>query len=165
MFAVEGDGQTRDLDRRAVSRTLALLLAPRARPLRFVLTGGTAGMVQLVLLALLMRFGWNAMLANGAAFLLAAQVNFALSVTLTWRDRSPANSLIRSWLLFHASIALMAAVNMLTFAGTHSVLPALAASLAGIGAGAVGNYLAGDRLVFRETRASRSERTAERIAA
>lgn len=40
-------------------------------------------MVQLILLALLMRFGWYAMLANGAAFLLAAQVNLVLSVSLT----------------------------------------------------------------------------------
>lgn len=135
------------------ARLRALLLSPAARPLRFAGTGGTAGAVQLLLLAVMTRHGWNPVAANGVAFLLAAQLNFALSWTLTWRDRYPDGrrfaSLGRSWLLFHGSIAFMALVNMLTFALARSFLPTLAASMAGIAAGAAGNYFAGDRLVFR----------------
>jgi putative flippase GtrA len=112
--------------------------------------------VQLLLLASLLRHGWNATLANGVAFLLAAQLNFALSVTITWRDRAGSGSLQRRWLLFHASIAVMALVNMLTFTAARSFLPTLAASVAGIAAGALGNFLAGDRIIFRGSAESTS---------
>jgi len=106
-----------------------LFLSPAARPLRFAGTGGVAGAVQLLLLSILTDHGWNAVLANGVAFLLAAQVNFALSLTVTWRDRHPAGTrsgpatvgwATRCWLLFHGSIAAMALVNMLTFAAARS---------------------------------------------
>jgi len=129
----------------------ALLLSPAARPLRFVGTGCAAGSIQLLLLTILTRHGWEATLANGVAFLVAAQVNFALSVTLTWRDRPMSGSVGHRWLLFHCSIALMALVNMFTFEILQSFVPTLLASLAGIAAGATGNYLAGDRLVFRRS--------------
>jgi putative flippase GtrA len=131
-----------------------LLLSPAVRPLRFAGTGGTAGALQLFLLTLLTSHGWNAVLANAFAFLTATQVNFALSLSLTWRDRCGAGSLHRRWLLFHGSIAVMALVNMLTFMAARSFLPLTAAALAGIAAGAVGNYLAGDRLVFRAGRSN-----------
>jgi putative flippase GtrA len=151
-----------------------LFLSPAARPLRFAGTGGAAGAVQLLLLAILSARGWNALLANSVAFLLAAQVNFALSLTFTWRDRHPAGTRSgpatvgwagRRWLLFHGSIAAMALVNMLTFAAAQSVLPTLVASVTGITTGAVGNYLAGDRLVFRQPRASSSTHTERMDAA
>jgi putative flippase GtrA len=173
-----------------------LFLSPAARPLRFAGTGGVAGAVQLLLLSILTAHGWNAVLANGVAFLLAAQVNFALSLTVTWRDRHPeaprgyppsaddtqrvtqafggvpgtrsgpatVGWATRCWLLFHGSIAAMALVNMLTFAAARSFVPALVASVIGIAAGAVGNYLAGDRLVFRQPRGSSSTH-AERMDA
>jgi putative flippase GtrA len=113
-------------------------------------TGGTAGAVQLIVLVLLSRDGWRPIEANGVAFLLAAQVNFLLSTTFTWGDRRPAGPLGRRWLLFHASIALMAAANMGVFIVARALVPLEAASLAGIAAGALGNYLLGDRLVFRD---------------
>src|SRR5438105_201370 len=87
-----------------------LVFSPAARPLRFAWTGGMAATVQLALLALMLRQGWEPLLANALAFLLAAQVNFALSMTLTWHDRhagAGASSLARCWLLFQASIAVM----------------------------------------------------------
>ena len=120
-----------------------------ARPLRFALTGGIAGLVQLTLLALLTRHGWPTLPANCLAFLLAAQLNFALSSAFTWRDRVAGRSVGRLWLGFHASIAGMAVVNMLVFAAARAVVPTLAASLLGIGVAAVGNFVVGDRLVFR----------------
>jgi putative flippase GtrA len=112
-------------------------------------TGGAAGATQLILLALMTRHGWDALLANVLAFLLAAQLNFALSLTFTWRDRRRSGSLVHRWLLYHGSIAAMALLNMLVFVVAHSLVPALVASALGIVAAAMGNYLAGDRLVFR----------------
>jgi putative flippase GtrA len=126
-----------------------VLLADATRPLRFACTGGLAGLTQLSLLALLTHHGWHPNLANAVAFLLAAQVNFALSSLFTWRDRRRTCPLWRAWLMFHGSIAGMALLNMLMFMATRTVLPALLASAAGIGAAAIGNFVVGDRLVFR----------------
>lgn len=123
------------------------------RPLRFAVTGGVAGAMQVVLLLLLTHLGVEPFLANVVAFLLAAQVNFGLSLTFTWRDRAGAIGVRRRWLLFHGSISLMALVNMLTFLAARSVLASPLASLLGIAAGAAGNYLLGDRLVFRAPKA------------
>lgn len=127
-----------------------LALADVARPLRFAITGGIAGVVQLVLLALLTRAGWAALPANVLAFLLAAQVNFTLSSAFTWRDRRADHRLGRRWLAFHGSIAAMAVVNMLVFALARAALPPLVASVLGIAAAACGNFVLGDRLVFRQ---------------
>jgi putative flippase GtrA len=134
----------------SLNRLRPLLLSSAARPLRFAGTGGLAGATQLILLALMTRHGWNAIAANAVAFLLAAQVNFALSMTFTWRDRFESGSLFRRWLMFHGTIALMALVNMAVFIVARSLVPTLMASAMGIAAGAVGNYLAGDQLVFRK---------------
>src|ERR671930_2022054 len=127
----------------------ALLSSPVARPLRFALTGGLAGLLQLGLLALLVGRGWPAVPANALAFLLAAQVNFAVSSLFTWRDRRRTIPLWRRWLAFHGAIATTALVNQGVFLAVRTVLPALAASAAGIAVAAVGNYLLGDRLGFR----------------
>ena len=126
----------------------ALLRSPVARPLRFALTGGLAGLLQLGLLALLVGRGWPSAPANVVAFLLAAQVNFAVSSLFTWRDRRRTAPLWRHWLAFHGAIAAMALVNQGVFLAARTALPALAASAAGIAVAAVGNYLLGDRLVF-----------------
>ena len=126
----------------------ALLRSPVARPLRFALTGGLAGLLQLGLLALLTGSSWPTAPANVAAILLGAQVNFALSSLFTWRDRRRTAPLWRRWLAFHGAIAATAIVNQSVFLATRTALPALMASAAGIAVAAVGNYLLGDRLVF-----------------
>jgi putative flippase GtrA len=126
-----------------------LLFSRNARPARFVITGGLAGLTQLALLKILIDHGWNGLIANAVAFLLAAQLNFALSSLFTWRDRFQGQAIGRRWLVFHASIATMAVVNMAVFAATRTVLPDLVASALGICAAAVGNFFIGDRLVFR----------------
>jgi putative flippase GtrA len=131
------------------------LFAEAARPLRFALTGGLSGLFQLAVLALLTGRGWPEFPANLLAFLLAAQVNFALSSLFTWRDRRTAAPLWRRWLMFHASIAAMAVANQLVFLAAHTVLPTLPAAASGIAAAAVGNFLLGDRLVFRANRDGR----------
>jgi putative flippase GtrA len=95
--------------------------------------------------------GWDDLLANGLAFLLAAQVNFILSMVFTWRDRRRSGSLHHRWLLYHCLIATMAPLNMLVFILMRSVVPTLVAAVLGIAAAGIGNYLAGDRLVFRRS--------------
>ncbi len=129
-----------------------MLFGEALRLLRFALTGGSAGLTQLALLALLEHHGWPDLLANAMAFLLAAQLNFALSSTFTWPDRSAGHGVGRRWLAFHGSIASMAMVNMLVFVLARAVLPTLptlAASALGIGVAAIGTFIVGDRLVFR----------------
>jgi putative flippase GtrA len=128
-----------------------LLDSPATRPLRFAGTGVAAGGLQLILLAALTTHGWDGLRANLIAFLVAAQFNFVMSSILTWRDRQVTGSLLRRWTLFHVSIAVMAALNMLVFVAMRDLVPALAASALGIAAGACGNYLAGDRLIFRQS--------------
>ncbi len=144
-----GDGRQERVRADKGGRARTVVFGDAARPLRFALTGGAAGVVQLILLALLTRHGWPGLAANGVAFLFAAQVNFALSVTFTWRDRFAGRGLWRHWLAFHGAIASTAVVNMLVFAAARNVLPALAASALGIGVAAVGNFIVSDRLVFR----------------
>jgi putative flippase GtrA len=131
------------------SRLEWLALSPAARPLRFVGTGGVAASVQLALLAAMTSSGWDDLLADGLAFLLAAQVNFILSMAFTWRDRRGSGPLHRRWLLYHGSIATMALLNMLVFVLMRSLLSTLIAAVLGIAAAGIGNYLASDRLVFR----------------
>ncbi len=130
-------------------RTRTFLLSDAARPLRFAFSGGVAAVVQLVLLALLTRHGWDELLANVAAFLVSAQVNFALNYTFTWRGRTGRHALWRRWLMFHGSIAGTGLLNILIFAAARHVLPALVASALGIGIASIGNFVVGDRLVFR----------------
>ena len=131
------------------ARTRAACFAPGTRALRFAVTGGLCGLIQLGLLMVFTSHGLHALTANTVAFLLAAQLNFGLSCAFTWRDRRPVGTVGRRWLAFHGSIASMAVVNMVVFAAGRTLVPDLAASAAGICAAAVGNFLIGDRLVFR----------------
>ncbi len=133
--------------RRGRARTL--LLSDAARPVRFAFSGGAAAVVQLVLLALLTRHGWDEFPADIVAFLVSAQVNFALNYTFTWRGRSVRQTLWRRWLMFHGSIAGTGLLNIMVFATARHVLPALVASALGIGVASLGNFVIGDRLVFR----------------
>ena len=128
------------------------LISPHRRLVRFAITGGLAGVLQLMLLKLMLDAGVSALPANTTAFLLAAQFNFLMSTLYTWSDRRGKRALGRCWLAFHGSIAGMAVVNLLVFSTTRLVLPDLAASAAGIAAGACGNFMLGDRLVFRSPR-------------
>ncbi len=142
-----------------------LLDSTVTRPLRFVGTGVAAGGLQITLLAFLTARGLNSLPANAVAFLVAAQFNFLMSNVVTWRDRQLTGSLRRRWLLFHASIAIMALLNMLVFVTVRDLVPALAASALGIATGACGNYVAGDRLVFRQPSTATLSPTPRRFVA
>ncbi len=136
-------------------------ISSHRRIARFAITGGLAGLLQITLLKLMLDGGLRPLPANASAFLLAAQFNFFMSTLFTWRDRRPERALGRRWVAFHGSIAGMAVVNLLVFGATRLVLPDLAASAAGIAAGACGNYMLGDRLVFRSPRLEVSQREGE----
>lgn len=129
-----------------------LLFHEQARPLRFAVTGGIAALMQLSLLSGLIHGGTQPILANGLAFLVAAQVNFCLSQLFTWHDRTPGawtrRELVRRWLLFHGSITGAAVLNMLVFVLAHHAMPAVAASALGILVASVVNFAAHDRLAF-----------------
>ena len=118
-----------------------------------MVTGGVAGLTQLLLLRAALHVGWTPLLANVVAFGLAAQLNFGLSQRFTWSDRRRALAvsapLGQRWLRFHAAIAGTALLNLAAFAATRVVLPDLLAAAVGIGSAALANYLLGDRFVFR----------------
>ena len=69
---------------RLLHSVTAPLRSTPARPLRFGITGGLAALVQLVLLHVWTDLGWDALLANAVALLLAAQANFWISALFTW---------------------------------------------------------------------------------
>jgi putative flippase GtrA len=148
-------------------RIAAILLSERARPLRFVFTGGLCGLIQLVLFTLLERTGLSTaplpLVANSVAFLLSAQVNFLLSVKLTWGDRKiqqpqRRSGLLARWLTFHGSILGTALLNQLVFLLAHLFLPSLVAVVLGIGVAALANFVLLDRQVFRKGALSSTDR-------
>ncbi|HEU5314623.1 MAG TPA: GtrA family protein [Chloroflexota bacterium] len=121
------------------------------RPLRFAFTGGAAAVGQLALLHALAPSRIPPIAANTIAFLVAAQLNFALSCVFTWWDRFSASPrvLAARWLAFHASISATAMLNLAVFGLVALAAPPLVAAVAGIGAAAAVNFATGDRLVFR----------------
>lgn len=148
-------------------RIETILLSERARPLRFVFTGGLCGLIQLILFTLLERMGLSTvplqLIANIVAFLLSAQVNFLLSVKLTWRDRQiqqpqQRSNLLARWLAFHGSILGTALLNQLVFLLAHLLLPSLVAVVLGIGVAALANFVLLDRQVFRTPDPSSTDR-------
>ncbi len=125
-----------------------------ARPLRFACTGGVAAAAQLALLHALLGRGWVAMAAEVVALLVSTQVNFALSSLFTWRDRRLASpfglALLTRWVTYQWSGAGAAALNMVVFALARLDLSVLAAAALGTLVAGAANFVAGDRLVFRE---------------
>lgn len=146
---------------------IGLLHSGPARPLRFLLVGGLGALVQLGLLEALTARGWDGLLANVAAFVIAAQVNFWLSDSFTWADRQAGDggrSLPWRWATFHFSIAATAALNLAVFASLRSLLADPPAAALGIGVAGVANFLSGDRFVFGRRPATSGSTTAIMIA-
>lgn len=138
------------------ARGLAQLVSrsgERRRLVRFAITGGFAGLVQLALLHAWTELGWPPLLANLLAFLVAAQVNFTISSLFTWGDRRAGQGSIRAlarrWARFHVSIVGTTLLNLAAFTLARTTLPSVAAAALGIGAAALANFAAGDRFVFR----------------
>jgi putative flippase GtrA len=100
--------------------------------------------------------------ANAVALLLSTQVNFVLSYLFTWRDRRPhagtAPVVLLRWVAYQGSVAGTALLNMLVFVAARAVLPPLVASAAGLAAAASGNFVIGDRFVFRRHQCAAPDR-------
>jgi glycosyltransferase involved in cell wall biosynthesis/putative flippase GtrA len=137
---------------------LSLLLSDAARPLRFVGIGGLAGLTQLLLLSLFTRLGWQEVLADVLAYILAAQANFVLSTFFTWYDRraemGSKKVMLNRWLTFHSSIIGTGLLNLLVFVIGRTVLPSLLASALGIACAAIANFFLFNSFVFRKSIAS-----------
>jgi putative flippase GtrA len=144
------------------SRVLLLARSTAPRLLRFACTGLIAGAVQLMLLHLWLARGWDGLLANSAAYLVSAQVNFLLSATFIWGDRRDGSwrprTLLHRWAAFHGAILGTALLNQAVFVVAEQMLPAPVAAGLGIGAGALVNFLVQDRLVFIPRRQPRTIR-------
>lgn len=141
---------------------LSLLVEP-SRLLRFATTGAACGALQILLLHLLTTVGWYPVIANAAALLLSAQLNFVLSSTFTWRDRRDGGFALgrfaRRWAVFHGSVTGTGLLNLAVFSALSLAVPSLIAAAAGIGAASLANYLLNDRLVFGSV--ARARRVAE----
>jgi putative flippase GtrA len=132
------------------------------RLLRFAMSGAAAALVQLGMLAGLTGRGAPPVPADLAAFLAAAQVNFALSQSFTWGDRRLGGSLVARWAAFHLAIAGTALVNIGVFALAHHWAPAVIAAALGIAVAAAINFAVGDRVVFAAAVPARSRAPAAR---
>lgn len=139
-----------------------VLLAEQARPLRFIVTGGTAALLQLALLDMLIHVGLNDILANILAFIASAQLNFALSCLLTWHDRQQVAGVkhvfLSRWIAFHVSISGTFLLNQLVFIAARQFVPQLLASASGIIIAALVNFTVLNRLVFRERHTGRKKK-------
>lgn len=143
----------------AASGDMPRLTLRQVRWLRFLLVGGGASVCQMLLLWQLTRLGIAALPANALAFLIAAQVNFVLSLRFTWADRLSARTLLHQWGVFHLSIASTAILNMVVFALARTIEPTGIAAAAGTATAALANYMLGDLLVFREKRTAGLQET------
>lgn len=131
---------------------LAKILARlgRYRAVRFGAVAATCTLGQLVILTGLTRLGLGKIPANGIGFVLSAQLNFALSAVITWRDRNPSRLRPACWASFNAVAAAALAVNEVVFAlGTRAGLALLPAALAEIVASAAVTFTLNNLVTFR----------------
>jgi len=139
---MRGSQQVKDLVRR------------RRRQLLFVCVGASCFLAQLGTLTALSSAGVARPTANAIGFVLSAQLNFALSLRLTWGDR--ARTLARAlWarLVSYNGTALIAlGVNTLAFTLAYRRLGSLPAAGLGVLSGMCVTYLVCDRLIFRPRR-------------
>jgi putative flippase GtrA len=132
------------------------------RLLRFAISGAAAALVQLTILAGLTDRGTPPVPADVSAFLVAAQVNFALSQSFTWGDRRLGGSLLARWAAFHVAIAGTALVNIGVFAVAHHWTPAVVAAALGIAVAAAINFTIADRVVFAAATSAHGQASATR---
>jgi putative flippase GtrA len=122
--------------------------------LLFVCVGATCFLAQYGTLTVLGAVGVYRPLANAVGFLLSAQLNFALSSRLTWRDR-PAGTARALWvrlISYNGTALLSLAVNTGVFAVTYHRVGNLMAAALGVGCGMCVTYLVCDLLIFRDRR-------------
>jgi cellulose synthase/poly-beta-1,6-N-acetylglucosamine synthase-like glycosyltransferase/putative flippase GtrA len=121
------------------------------RPVRFVVVGGSCFVVQLAILAALVRVGLERTAADAAAFAVSAQLNFVLSSLVTWGDRPALRpGRVAGRLLAYNGTALVSlGVNTAVFALASIVMGVVPAAVLGVLTATVFTYVICNRLVFR----------------
>lgn len=137
----------------ALSRTpLASIVEPRraVRFVEFLIIGATGAVLDIVLTVSLLGTV-HYLLANAVGFLLANSWNFALNHRITYD--SPEGSLTRQYLAYLAWHVLTFTVRALVLAALVEVAgaPVLVASIIGIGAAAVANFVGSERIFGTST--------------
>jgi len=122
------------------------------QPVRFGTVGGLCALLQLAFLHALVSIGLEKSVANFVALLTLAQVNFFLSLRVTWAERrardSTGSRLIDTMARFNAMVAVSVVVNQLTFELASTRANYLVAGGSAILVAGLLNYLASDRIVF-----------------
>jgi putative flippase GtrA len=116
----------------------------------FLCVGGACFLTQYAALTAMAAAGMYRPVANALGFAISAQLNFALSARLTWRDRPSAGGLWARWASYNGTALISLAVNTAVFAIAYRRLGNLPAAAAGVLAGMCVTYLVCDLLIFRD---------------
>ncbi len=140
------------LGRTRLAIRIEAMSARLLRPAKFALLGAVCAVTQLGLLIALTERTNLGPVSNTVAFLLAAQLNFALNSAFTWRDRMqrPRVALVAQLLGFNVLILVAAAFNQAIYVVGLRVAPYLIAGAVGILATTIAKYFVADRWIFQE---------------
>jgi putative flippase GtrA len=121
------------------------------RPAQFATIGAVCAVVQLGLLAVFTERTNFGSVSNAVAFLISAQLNFALNSALTWRDRMHRRpmALFAQALGFNALILVAVVFNQAIYLVAVRLTPYLVAGAVGLGATTLAKYFIADRWIFR----------------
>ena len=119
------------------------------RQLSFLAVGATCFILQLASLAVLIHIHVGDSVANAASFIIAAEIKFALSWRLVWRDRAISGGTCRRFAWFNATTGLIFFADQATFAATDGFLTAIPAAVLGVAVGTVASYVVCDHFIFR----------------
>lgn len=131
---------------------MVTVLMHRRRQLLFVCVGVTCFLAQYSVLTAMSAMGVSRPLANALGFLISAQLNFALSAKLTWRDRptGAGGTLWARLLSYNATALVSLAVNTAVFTVSYQQVGNLIGAALGVVCGMCVTYLVCDLLIFRE---------------
>lgn len=121
------------------------------RLLKFSLVGAVGIVVQLGVLALLVRWRVNYLLATGLAVELAVLHNFVWHEKFTWAERNGRGRVLSRLLRFHLSngvVSITGNLILMRLLVGKIGLPILISNVASIAVCFVANYLLSDRWVF-----------------
>jgi putative flippase GtrA len=116
----------------------------------YVLTGGTAAVVDLGLFVVILPFLGSVPVAAGASFSIAAVVNYALTSLLVFRERLTLGRGLRFFASAAVGFAVNVAVTWTCARGLH--MPPPLAKLCGIGVAFLLNFALVATVVFRAPR-------------
>ena len=124
-----------------------------ARPVRFIIVGGSAAIVQLILLRFLVGYRVEGVLADAIAIAISAEINFTLSLFFTWRQSrgwtKAGGGISRTWGKFHLAISLGLLINLGVFTLAGLTLSTTIAGVLGIIVASSFNYFANNKLTFQ----------------